>query len=59
MSRIEVDAGQTVLFATDYPHWDFDNPKVVLNHVPPALRQRICVGNALDLYGDRLVAANR
>jgi predicted TIM-barrel fold metal-dependent hydrolase len=54
-----IDAAQTVLFATDYPHWDFDNPKVVLNHVPPALRQRICVGNALDLYGDRLTAANR
>jgi uncharacterized protein len=54
-----IDADQTLLFATDYPHWDFDNPKVALNDVPAALRQRIFVGNALDLYGDRLLAANR
>jgi len=54
-----VDAAQTVLFATDYPHWDFDNPRAALKHVPADLRERIFVGNALDLYGDRLLAANR
>jgi predicted TIM-barrel fold metal-dependent hydrolase len=53
-----VDAAQTVLFATDYPHWDFDNPQAALKQVPAPLRERICVGNALDLYGDRLLAAN-
>jgi uncharacterized protein len=54
-----VDAAHTVLYATDYPHWDFDNPKTVLKDVPADLRERIFVGNALDLYGDRLLASNR
>ena len=54
-----IDAAQTVLYATDYPHWDFDNPQVALKHVPTGLRERIYVGNALDLYGDRLLAPNR
>jgi predicted TIM-barrel fold metal-dependent hydrolase len=53
-----VDAAQTVLFASDYPHWDFDNPQAALTHVPAPLRERICVGNALDLYGDRLLTAH-
>ena len=57
--RRGVDAAQTVLFATDYPHWDFDNPQAALKHVPAGLRERIFVSNALDLYGDRLLAANR
>ena len=54
-----IDAAHTVLYATDYPHWDFDNPNVALNHVPADLRERIFAGNALELYGDRLLAANR
>jgi predicted TIM-barrel fold metal-dependent hydrolase len=54
-----VDAAQTVLYASDYPHWDFDNPKVAFSHVPAPLRERIFVGNALDLYGERLLCANR
>jgi predicted TIM-barrel fold metal-dependent hydrolase len=54
-----VDAAHTVLFATDYPHWDFDNPQAALRHVPADLRERIFAGNALDLYGDRLLAPNR
>ena len=41
-----------ILFATDYPHWDFDNPEVVL---PRALgddiRARIFAANASSLYG--------
>jgi len=54
-----IDASRTVLYASDYPHWDFDNPKIAFKDVPPAMRERIFVGNALDLYGDRLLAANR
>jgi predicted TIM-barrel fold metal-dependent hydrolase len=54
-----VDAAQTVLYATDYPHWDFDNPRAALNGVPAGLQERIFAGNALDVYGDRLLASNR
>jgi predicted TIM-barrel fold metal-dependent hydrolase len=53
-----IEAERTLLYASDYPHWDFDNPKVAFKDVPPALRRRIFVENALDLYGDRLFAAN-
>jgi len=40
-----------VLFASDYPHWDFDDPFLAL---PPSLsaerRDRIFAGNARALY---------
>jgi predicted TIM-barrel fold metal-dependent hydrolase len=41
-----------LLFATDYPHWDFDAPNQAL---PPGLaketRARILAGTACELYG--------
>ena len=52
-----IEAERTVLYASDYPHWDFDNPKVAFKDVPAELRERIFVGNALDLYGERLLAS--
>ncbi|MBD8065135.1 amidohydrolase [Devosia sp. PTR5] len=41
-----------LMFASDYPHWDFDDPKFGL---PPSLaaeqRDKVRFGNALTLYG--------
>jgi predicted TIM-barrel fold metal-dependent hydrolase len=40
-----------LMFSTDYPHWDFDDPSHALNlKIPEAQRQRILRGNAIDFY---------
>jgi uncharacterized protein len=49
-----VQAERTLLFSSDYPHWDFDDPMRALALVPEEMRERIRGGNAIELYGDRL-----
>lgn len=47
-----VDAERHLLYASDYPHWDFDAPKRFLPaEVPLETRRRILGANALELYG--------
>ncbi|AFC28977.1 amidohydrolase 2 [Paenibacillus mucilaginosus 3016] len=45
-----VGADHAVMFSSDYPHWDFDNPKVVLQPIRRELRQKILCDNAMNLY---------
>ena len=41
-----------LLFATDYPHWDYDDPARCLPFVPgPAEGRQFFRGNARGLYG--------
>lgn len=49
-----VQAERTLVFSSDYPHWDFDDPSRALAGVPDDLRQRICVENPRELFGERL-----
>ena len=47
-------AEKTLLFASDYPHWDFDNPRQVFQEVSDDLRRRIYHESAEELYGHKL-----
>jgi len=41
-----------LLFATDYPHWDYDEPSRVLPAgVSDANREAFYLNNAMKLYG--------
>ena len=49
-----VYADETLLFSSDYPHWDFDDPSRALAGISDERRRHICVDNAVALFGDRL-----
>jgi uncharacterized protein len=40
-----------VMFSSDYPHWDNDDPRRILRRVEPDVRARILGGTAAELYG--------
>lgn len=48
------DASTTLMFSSDYPHWDFDDPNRALAGLPEALRHRILFENARAAFGSRL-----
>jgi uncharacterized protein len=47
-------ADRTLMFSSDYPHWDFDSPRHALTALPSEIRQRVRVDNAVETYGPRL-----
>ena len=46
-----MDAARTVMFSSDYPHWDNDNPRLLFRRLDPDVRARIMGGTAAELYG--------
>ena len=44
-----IDGQRTLLYASDYPHWDFDDPALL--HIPREWRGRVMTENARELYG--------
>lgn len=46
-----IHAEKTLLFSTDYPHWDNDFPKQTLTRISEELKQRIFHDNAAELFG--------
>ena len=47
-------APDNLCFASDYPHWDFDDPGFMLKRLPESWRDKVLHGNAAELYGERL-----
>ncbi len=46
-----IHAEKTVLFSSDYPHWDNDSPLHGMPKLSPDLSERIYYRNAAELYG--------
>lgn len=46
-----IQAEKTVMFSSDYPHWDFDNPHTALPPLEETMKQRIYYDTAAELYG--------
>ena len=45
-----IHAEKTVVYSSDYPHWDGDDADHILRGLPEAMQQRIFWQNAADLY---------
>lgn len=45
-----MEGEQTLMFASDHPHWDWDDPRETFTTLSPALRRRIMGENALDAF---------
>lgn len=46
-----LDMNDQIMFATDYPHWDFDAPDSAFPvRLPPDLEQKLMAENARALY---------
>jgi predicted TIM-barrel fold metal-dependent hydrolase len=53
-----IEAEKMVMFSSDYPHWDFDNPNRALPPLPEPMQQRIFFQNAAELYQLAVPSAN-
>jgi hypothetical protein len=42
---------ELLLYASDYPHWQFDGDAVMPPGLPEGLRRKIMVDNPLSTYG--------
>lgn len=45
-----IDGQDLLMFSSDYPHWDFDNPDFVIKDFPAEWQERILHTNARQFY---------
>lgn len=45
-----IDAENILLFSSDYPHWDFDDPQQVFRQMPLDMKKKIYYENAKKLF---------
>ena len=48
--RLVDGMGEMLMFATDYPHWDFDTPRLIPRRLPAEWRSAVMSENARALY---------
>jgi len=44
-------AEETLVFSSDWPHWDWDDPATTFPKLPERLHQRVFADNARELFG--------
>jgi predicted TIM-barrel fold metal-dependent hydrolase len=49
-----VGAPDILCYASDYPHWDGDEPGYFERRLPESWRQGVMHDNAVKFYGNRL-----
>ncbi len=56
---VEMVRGErTLLFGGNYPNQEYGDPFAMVEELPARVRERVMARNALDLYGERLLAPN-
>ena len=44
-----------LLFSSDYPHYDADDPAFVMGRIPESMRPSICYQNAVATFGEKVL----
>lgn len=47
----DLRAEKSILYASDWPHWDFDDPEAALRPLTETVKLRVLGQNAVELYG--------
>ncbi len=46
----QIGSDKMLLYASDYPHWQFDGSDAIPPHLPKSLVQRLCADNPLETF---------
>lgn len=47
---------ESLLFSSDYPHYDTDNPDLIVSgRIPQDIREAVCFRNAVRIFGDNVL----